>query len=79
MQELHLLVVLFGLKLVSNISTKALKKAPYSKPDWHFFNAQIRYRFNEHFSWVLTALLLNISLWLTFISILSTVKLQQKM
>ena len=32
MQELHLLLELFGTKLVSNISTKALKIAPYLKP-----------------------------------------------
>ena len=33
MQKKHLLMVLFGTNLLSNISSKALKKAPYLMPD----------------------------------------------
>ena len=50
MQKQHLLMVLLGTNLVSNISTKAFKKAPYLMPDLHFL-MQISCRFDSLFSW----------------------------
>ena len=39
MQKQHLLMVLFGTNLVSNISIKASKRVSYLMPDKHFFDA----------------------------------------
>ena len=39
MLELHLVMVIFGMNLVSNISTKVANKASYSMPNLYFFNA----------------------------------------
>ena len=46
MQKQHLLMVLFGTNLLSIISNKALKKAPYLMPDYSTFFIKIRCRFN---------------------------------
>ena len=50
MKGLNFLIVLFGMNLVSNISIKASKKAPYM-PKLALFWVQIRYKFNAHFTW----------------------------
>ena len=46
----------------SNISIKALKRAPYKMLNWHFL-VQIRCRFNAHLSWAIWNKRLNIIIY----------------
>ena len=48
MPELHLLIVLFGTSLVTNIRTKASKKHQIKCPISHFW-VQLKFRFKTHF------------------------------
>ena len=48
MPELHLLIVLIGISLVTNIRTKASKKHQIKCPISHFW-VQLKFRFKAHF------------------------------